>query len=62
MKRKREYICKCDWCVETRALASEFDTFTSTTPLQKRMKKVINFIQKKYGDDDNEIIVFKSRE
>ena len=23
MKRKAEYICKCQWCVETRSLASE---------------------------------------
>lgn len=67
MKRKSdrrcEYICKCEWCVETRALASEFDTFIATTPLQKRMKSVIESIQSKYGDydDEDDIIVFKSK-
>ena len=61
MKRKSEYICKCQWCIETRALASEFDTFIATTPLQKRMKSVIESIQNKYGDDDDDIIVFKSK-
>lgn len=63
MKRKSEYICKCQWCNETRALACEFDTFIATTPLQKRMKSVIESIQTKYGDDEDEddIIVFKSK-
>ena len=63
MKRKAEYICKCQWCVETRSLASEFDTFIATTPLQKRMKSVIESIQTKYGDDEDEddIIVFRSK-
>jgi hypothetical protein len=64
MKRKSEHICECDWCVETRSLATEFDTYIASTPLQKRMKSVIESIQAKYGDDDgdeDDIVVFSSR-
>ena len=62
-RRKSEHICECDWCAETRSLASEFDTYVATTPLQKRMQSVIASIQAKYGDDQDEddVIVFKSR-
>jgi hypothetical protein len=63
MKRKSGHICKCDWCVETRSLATEFDTYIASTPLQKRMKTVIESIQAKYGDDDGDedVIIFSSR-
>jgi hypothetical protein len=47
MKQTVKHICKCDWCVNTRKLGLEFSHFEPKTNLQKRMKNVIEKIEKR---------------
>ena len=48
-----DFVCNCEWCVNTRKLGLEFDHFEPKTKLQKRMKDVIAKIEKRYLREKN---------
>jgi hypothetical protein len=56
MKSKNNFTCTCKFCIETRNLATEFDTFIPKTKLQSRMKKVIAKIEIRYLKRQNKLI------
>jgi hypothetical protein len=39
--------CECSFCQEMHASTVDWDVFTPSTNLQKRMKKIINKIEKR---------------
>ena len=41
--------CKCIFCYETHHLQSQFDQHFPTNHLQRRMKDVVENLEKKYG-------------
>ena len=41
--------CQCIFCYETHRLQSEFDQHFPTNHLQRRMKDVVQNLEKKYG-------------
>jgi len=46
--KSEKYICKCNFCIETRNLSIEFNSFIPKTKLQHRMKNIIEKIEKRY--------------
>jgi len=46
--KSKKYICKCNFCIETRNLSIEFNSFIPKTKLQHRMKNIIEKIEKRY--------------
>lgn len=46
--KQNDFVCKCEWCLNTRKLGLEFNHFEPKTKLQHRMKDVIAKIEKRY--------------
>ena len=46
--KSKKYICECNFCIETRNLSIEFNSFIPKTKLQHRMKNIIEKIEKRY--------------
>ena len=51
--KQNDFVCKCEWCLNTRKLGLEFNHFEPKTKLQHRMKDVIAKIEKRYLREKN---------